>query len=258
MQSIMVAIGQTECRPSDLEGNLDRVEAMTIRASNQQAKFVLFPETVDFGWVNPEAHRLAGPLPGQISDRLAQLARDCRIWLGIGLCERNEIGLYDSAILIDPEGSIRLKHRKINTLRELMDPPYTQGSIEEIGIVDTEWGRVGVLICADTFCKDIRSRLARLEPDWLYIPFGWAAPRDHWPEHGFHLIRTVQTTAFETGAAVVGPNLVGRIEHGPWKGQTFEGLSVAADHHGLMLAQGRWNQEELIMVTLPSSVRATM
>jgi hypothetical protein len=32
-----------------------------------------------------------------------------------------------------------------------MDPPYAEGTIEGIGGADTEWGRIGMLICADTF-----------------------------------------------------------------------------------------------------------
>lgn len=250
MPDIRVAIGQVRCRPSDLEGNLNRVEEMTIRAAREGAGLVLFPETVDLGWVNPDAHRLAEPLPGRISERMAELARRHHIWIGIGLCEKTPAGLCDSAVLIDCGGEIRLKHRKINILSELMQPPYQAGNIEEIGTIDTEWGRVGILICADTFREEIRSRVADLKPDWLYVPFGWAAPVEQWPEHGFHLIRTVQRTAYETGAAVFGPNLVGQIKHGPWKDQTFEGLSVVADGKGLLLAQGAWNREELTVVTL--------
>ncbi|HLV00633.1 MAG TPA: nitrilase-related carbon-nitrogen hydrolase, partial [Acidobacteriota bacterium] len=133
---------------------------------------------------------------------------------------------------------------------ELMQPPYQPGIVQEIGVVDTEFGRVGILICADTFRDEIRSRMAELKPDWLYIPFGWAAPKEQWPAHGFHLIQTIQRTAYETGAAALGPNLVGQIEHGPWKGQTFEGLSVATDQRGHLLAQAAWNREELTVVTL--------
>lgn len=255
MQDIKVAIGQIECCPSDLEGNLIRIEEIIVRAVGENARFAFFPETVDLGWVNPEAHQLAEPLPGRVSDRIAELAARHGIWIGIGLCEKTAKGLCDSAVLIDSHGQIRLKHRKINILSELMHPPYNPGTLEEISVIDTEYGRIGMLICADTFREDIRSRLASLQPDWIYVPFGWAAPRDHWPEHGFHLIQTVQRTAYDTRAAVVGPNLVGQIEHGPWKGQTFEGLSVAADRRGLLLAQGEWNQEGLISVTLPGTAR---
>jgi hypothetical protein len=57
----------------------------------------------------------------------------------------------------------------------------------------------------------------------------------------------VQKAARTLGAPVIGPNLVGEITHGDWKGRTFEGLSTAADASGLSLVQGRWNTDDLIV-----------
>ncbi|MBN2290060.1 MAG: carbon-nitrogen hydrolase family protein [Candidatus Glassbacteria bacterium] len=250
MDKLKIALAQVRCVDSDLEGNFARIEQMTARAVSQGAVMVLFPETVDLGWVNPEAYSLAGPVPGPFSRRLSELAKRHAIWLGIGLCEKQGDKLYDTAVLIDPQGEIVLKHRKINLLSWLMDPPYTPGRAADIKAVDTPLGRVGILICADSFEPELLEAMALQRPGLVYIPYGWAYQREGWPEHGFQLVKTVQQAARAIGAPVLGPNLVGEITHGEWKGRTFEGLSTAADAAGMSLVQGRWNREDLVMVEI--------
>jgi predicted amidohydrolase len=60
----------------------------------------------------------------------------------------------------------------------------------------------------------------------------------------------VQKAARYIGAPVIGPNLVGEITHGEWKGRTFEGLSTAAEATGMSIVQGKWNREDLIVVEI--------
>jgi predicted amidohydrolase len=250
MKSIRCAIAQIKCVPSDLEGNTARMTAAVAAACRADTDLVCFPEAGDWGWVNPDAHTRADPIPGPFTERLGALAAKHQVWIGAGLCEKAGERLYDSAVVIDPAGRIVLKHRKINLLAWLMDPPYTPGDPASIEAVETPLGRIAVLICADSFQDELLARVARAEPDLVYIPYGWAEEREAWPEHGFELIKTVQKAARVIGAPVVGPNLVGEIKHGEWAGRTFEGLSTAADATGLSLVQGRWNREDLIILDL--------
>ena len=115
-----------------------------------------------------------------------------------------------------------------------MTPPYTPG--EEIQCADTELGRIGLLICADTFKDEILQKMASLKPDIVIVPYGWAAKEEQWPQHGEELKDTVSKAAKTIGAAVVGVDLVGEITHGPWMGLVYGGQSVAADASGKILA----------------------
>ncbi len=249
MEKVKIAIAQPRCTDSDLEGNLARIGELARQAAVEGAKIVFFPETVDLGWVNPDAHTLAGAVPGgQAAEAICAIAAEQRIWIGIGLNEKDGKKLRDTAVLVSSEGRIVLKHRKINLLDWLMDPPYTPGRQQDIGTVETPFGRVGLLICADSFREELVSELAGRKPDLVYIPYGWAARQEQWPEHSFSLVRRVQATARAIGAPVIGPNLVGRISKGPWAGYTYEGLSTAADADGMSLVQGKWNREDLILL----------
>jgi predicted amidohydrolase len=236
MSKIRIAMCQTICLDGDRTGNIARMAIAVDRARDMSVDLVCFPETVFYGWVNPEAHTRAQPIPGEDSDILCEMAREQGVYICAGLEEKDGDKLYDSALLIDSAGQILLKHRKIILLSELMTPPYAPG--HEVKIAETEFGKIGVLICADTHEQEILERIASLKPDLVLVPYGYAAPEKAWPKHGQQLERVVQNAAKVIGAPVIGTNLVGQITHGPWQGQTYEGHSVAADCRGRILAVG--------------------
>lgn len=232
----------------DRAGNFVRIENAVREAKEAGAEIACFPETVLLGWVNPDAHKRACPIPGDDSDRLCKLAGDYDIHLCVGLEEKDGRKLYDSAVLIDNSGQILLKHRKINILAELMRPPYTAG--EGVNAVETRFGKVGLLICADTHEGKILNRMAALKPDLLLIPYGYAAEENEWPGHGKHLLKVVRNAARKTGASVVGTNLVGEITKGPWKGWVYGGQSVAADRTGRTISIAKDRDRDVSIITV--------
>lgn len=223
-EPVRVAVCQTLCIDSDKDGNLLRIENAIEKAAERGAQLAAFPECAVLGWVNPEAHQLADPIPGPTTDRLGKLAREHNMMISIGLCEKDGDKLYDSAVLIDSDGSILGVHRKVNTLGHLMDPPYTPG--ESVGVFETRLGRIGMLVCADTFKDDLVSQIRTQDADLLLVPYGWAAAKDAWPEHGQSLRAWVEATARRAGCDVVGTDLVGSISSGPWAGMVYGGQSV--------------------------------
>ena len=234
-RSVRLAICQILVIDSDREGNFRRIEYALDQAEAQHADIAIFPESSILGWENPDAHKMAEPIPGTDSNRIAALAAKHHMMIAIGLDERDGEQLYDSAILVDKTGKLLWKHRKINVLPELMTPPYSQGRPEDIGIVDTEFGRIAVLICADTFTDAYLERLKTLKPDLMLVPYGWAAPNDQWPQHSKLLEDLVKKRAAQVGAPMAGVDLVGEMTHGPWAGQTYGGSSFVADGTGKIL-----------------------
>ena len=247
MNALRIAMCQMVCLDGDRRGNLARVESAVCEARQAGADIACLPETVIYGWVNPEAHDRAHPIPGEDSQRLCELAREQSIHLCVGLEEKDSGQLYDSAELIDDEGRIVLKHRKINLLEWLMTPPYSPG--QEVHVTQTRFGRIGVMICADTHVESILLRMRDLRPDLVLVPYGYAAQESAWPEHGKELERVVVNAARVIGAPVVGTNLVGQITHGPWTGWTYAGHSVAADGTGRLVAVGNDFDRDIRLVT---------
>jgi len=248
MKTTKAAICQIFCLDGDRRGNFVRIENAIGEAKDAGADIACFPETALLGWVNPDAHKRARPIPGEDSDRLCRLAEDYNLYLCIGLAEKQESNLYDSVVLIDNKGNILLKHRKINLLTELMSPPYTPG--ERIDAVETKFGKIGLLICADTHDNTILKRMAALKPDLLLVPYGYAAVEDDWPSHGKKLEKVVTNTARKTKAFVIGTNLIGEITYGSWKGRVYGGQSVAVDGTGRVVTIAKDRDRDIIIVNI--------
>ncbi len=250
MSKIRIAMCQILCLDGDRTGNIARMEGAVDRARDLPVDIVCFPETVFYGWVNPEAHTRARSIPGEDSRILCQLAQRQDVFLCAGLEEKEGDNLYDSALLIDNKGQILLKHRKIILLSELMTPPYAPG--HGVQVAQTEFGKIGLLICADTHEQGILEQMASLKPDLVLVPYGYAAPEEAWPKHGKQLERVVRNAAKVIGAPVIGTNLIGQITHGPWQGQTYAGHSVAADVRGKILAVGPDFVDDNIILEVPT------
>lgn len=248
---VRLAICQIVVIDSDREGNFRRIEYALEQASAQHAQIAVFPESSILGWENPNAHKMATPIPGADSDRIASLARKYNVMIAIGLDEKDGDRLYDSAILVDKSGKLLWKHRKINVLPELMTPPYSQGRPEDIGIVETEYGRIAVLICADTFSDFFVDRMKTLKPDLMLVPYGWAATNDKWPNHSKELESLVSRRASQVRCPMAGVDLVGEMTHGPWTGWTYGGSSFVADGNGKILLTARDRDTDLRVIDLP-------
>ncbi len=250
MRTVRVAMCQIFSLDGDRRGNFSRIENAISQAKDAGADIACFPEAVILGWVNPDAHERAYSIPGRDSARFCELARDYDTYLCAGLAEKSGGCLYDSVVLIDNNGKILLKHRKINLLSELMTPPYTPG--DGFYSVETKFGKIGLLICADTHKSEILKRMAALKPDLLLVPYGYAAAENEWPGHGKKLEKVVKNTAKKTGAFVVGTNLVGEITKGPWKGRIYGGHSVAVDKTGRIISIAKDWDRDINIVSIKS------
>jgi predicted amidohydrolase len=245
---VKIASAQIFCLDGDRSGNLVRIENAVIAAKAQGADLVAFPESCIFGWENPDAHRRACTIPGEDSSLLCEMAKKHGIYIHIGLDEKDGDKLYGAAILIDDSGKILLKHRKNNVLAELMTPPYSEG--KGVEAVDTPLGRIGVMICADSFRESLLREMRDLKPDYVLIPYGWAAEEKEWPGHGKELMKTVQKAAKTVGCPVVGTDVVGEISHGTWAGRIYGGQSLASDAEGKVLFVSKDRDSDITLVTI--------
>lgn len=247
---VRLAICQILVIDSDREGNFRRIEYALEKAGSEHAQIAVFPESSILGWENPDAHKLAYPIPGNDTDRIGTLARKYGLMIAIGLDEKDGDKLYDTAILVDKSGRLLWKHRKINVLPELMTPPYSQGRPDDIGVVETEFGKIAVLICADTFTDALVERLKALKPDLMLVPYGWAATNDKWPQHSKELETLVKRRAVQVRCPMAGVDLVGEMTHGPWAGWTYGGASLVVDGEGKVLFTARDRDTDLHVVDL--------
>lgn len=161
---------------SDPPKNLAEILRTITQAGQAHADLILFPEAAVTGLINNDdpAHDLplGQPIPGPVTDQLAYQCRSVGIWTAIGLLERDDEALYDTAVLIAPDGAIKLKYRRIQPQwhgRHADTRIYCQGT--EVTKAVTPWGTMAFLICGDLFDDAIIARVRDLQPDWILFPF---------------------------------------------------------------------------------------
>ena len=149
----------------DRDATLDKVLSLVSEASGNGADLIAFPEVFIAGY--PYWNRLenvfkttpfftellknAVTVPGPTTDRLCRAAKDHQVYLVMGVNERptNTLGtLYNTNLVIDPEGEIILKHRKLMpTYAEKLVWGFGDGST--LRVLDTPIGKLGTLICGE-------------------------------------------------------------------------------------------------------------
>jgi len=170
---------------TDIDANLTAISNMVNEAADDHADLVVFPEAALTGLINNDdpSHDLplGQSIPGPVTDVLLALARKRRVWLAIGIIEREDHTLYDSAVLLAPCGKTGLKYRRIQPQwhGSSADPSvYRQGT--ELSKVETSLGSFTFLICGDLWDDELVQRSRDLQPDWLLYPFVNSLVGERW------------------------------------------------------------------------------
>ena len=245
MAQIVVEGGQAEA-------NLSRGIARISEAAEMGCQVVVLPECMDLGWTHSCAKHFAQPIPGAHSARLAYAAQENQIFVVAGLVERAGDKIYNSAVLIDPQGEILLHHRKINVL-DVAQGLYAIG--DRLGVVETELGTLGINICADNFDTSlaIGHVLARMGAQVILAPSAWAMDADHDNQaqpYGALWRRSFTELSKLYDVTVVGVSNVGWLTDGPWTGKKTIGCSLAIGPRGEVLAQGPYGVDAEALVVI--------
>jgi predicted amidohydrolase len=244
---------QTEIVDGDLAENMRRAESAIREAAKQRADLACLPEAADWGWLYEYARRDAFPIPGKYTNYLSKIAAELKIWVCAGCLEKDDNKTYNSAVLIDRTGKIVLKHRKINTLKSLTEMLYYPGVEEELKVVDTELGRVGITVCADNFRRQIPQKVADLGAWLLITPHGFAAEQKDLEGNAASYQKHIKGIAKRTGMWVIGTNTcLGPIKAGAWKGRPHSGCSTLARPDGSAAVVAKFNAPDLVVFTIPS------
>ena len=250
---LRVALAQLSVEDGDLARNMELVREAASEAARQRADFLNLPEAADYGWLYQRARRDALPIPGRYTNLLSDLAKQYHMWISAGCLEKDGDRVYNSAVIIDRQGEIVLKHRKIDTLAWLTQDLYDNGDPDDIKTVETEFGRIGLTICADNFHIENPQRVAE-QGAWLLIaPHGFAAEPDKLEENSIEYQKHICGVASKTGLWVVAANTaIARVQGGAWKDWLHSGCSLVARPDGSAAIMARFKQPDLIVYDIPA------
>jgi predicted amidohydrolase len=230
------------------------------------ADLVLFPELVIHGHCTPNTWGLAEPVPGGPSvASLEQTARRHRLTVCAGLSEKERDIVYNTAVLIGPDGYVG-KQRKLHMSRD--ETFYYKGG-RELPVFDLGCCKAGVVICYDNQFPEVARVLALRGADvllmphaarfrtWPDTPQGEAAARRH--SHDFfkmYALRARENACFAVLADQAGR--AGYVEHWPRDSENqphHAGAALVWGPDGTLLAgtQEERIREEMIAATLEAA-----
>ena len=156
------------------DANLKRTLELVNQAADRGATLVVLPELANTGYAfetREEAYAHAEPVPeGPTTDAWAALARERGIHLVGGLTECDGVRLFDTTVLIGPDGFIG-KYRKTHLWnREKLY--FTPGDLG-FPVFDTRIGRIGLLICWDIWFPETARLLAVQGADVICSANNW-------------------------------------------------------------------------------------
>lgn len=136
-------------------------------AAKAGADLVLFPELVVHGHCTPNTWELAEAVPdGRSVQRLIDIARRHRVTLSAGLSEKERDLVFNTQVLVGPEGYIG-KQRKLHLSRDEVN--YYKGG-RDILVFDTGRCKVGTVICYDNQFPEVARVLALRGAEVILMP----------------------------------------------------------------------------------------
>ncbi len=258
-----VGLIQMSCSPEP-ERNLEHAVDMLREAAGRGAHVVCLPElflTQYFCQREDAAlFDLAEPIPGPTTSRLAQEARQQGVVIVASLFEKRAAGVYhNTAAVIDSDGTLQGIYRKMH----IPDDPlyyekfyFTPGDLG-FRAFDTQYGRVGTLVCWDQWYPEGARLTALRGAHVLFYPtaIGWhPAEKVEFGEKQHDAWRTIQRAhAIANGVYVAVVNRVGH-ETGNIRGYAaagpgleFWGGSFICDPFGAVIAEAPTDCEEILI-----------
>ena len=141
---------------ADKAENLRHARELIDKAAAGGAELVMLPEMFNCPYENAAFPVYAEPAGGESWQMLSRAARENGIYLVGGSVPELEDGkIYNTSFIFDREGNELARHRKVHLFD--IDVPGGQRFKEsdtltagdQITLVDTPWGKIGVAICFD-------------------------------------------------------------------------------------------------------------
>ncbi len=231
-----ISIVGIQTTPSDdKKKNMNQAIALMEEAFSlhKYVDIVVLPEEFYYLPGNDERDSIE-EIPEDYINTFSELAKTHSTYIVAGsiINKRKEDGKrYNTALLFDRKGEIVGQYDKIH-LFDVLDgsdedkESYLVDRGNDLLIYDTDFGRIGVIICYDIRFPELVRALALQGVQYLMVPAAFYSPRfDHWQN-------LLQSAALLNSMYVVGVNHFGRL--GP--DDVFCGRSLIADPWGIPLA----------------------
>ncbi|MEI8288072.1 MAG: carbon-nitrogen hydrolase family protein [Verrucomicrobiota bacterium] len=138
--------------------NCEEYAPLIQAAARQKADLVVLGETVPTVRVKSKLAGIAEVIPGPTTGYFGALARTNRLHIVLSLYERAEHLIYNTSVLLGPDGRLIGKYRKVCLPPGEVANGIAPGS--DYPVFDTEIGKIGMMICYDGFFPEVARELS--------------------------------------------------------------------------------------------------
>jgi predicted amidohydrolase len=194
--TIAAVQARTSLGPNSGPINLERAGAYVREAAEKGARIVCFPENFPGPWDADFVYPVA--------DAVSRMAAAHKVYLICGDLEKTEAGAgyYNICRLFGPDGAQIGIYRRTTPEGPWIygDPPwhfpYQTGNA--LPVFETEFCKIGILICSEIFVPDLSKALAMQGAEILFLPAG-VTPPNYFETWG----TLAKARAYENNAATV-------------------------------------------------------
>jgi len=227
--------------------NVERSLQLIDKAVEKGANLVVLPELCNTGYMfasREEAFAIAEEIPAgpTVAAWIACAARH-RLHLVAGICERAGASLYNSAVVIGPDGFVGT-FRKVHLWNE--EALYFEPGDLGFPVFQTPIGRIGVAICYDGWFPETFRLCALQGADIVCVPTNWV------PIPGQAEGRQAMANILAMGAAHSNSMFIACADRvGTERGQPFEGQSLIVSYTGWPVAgPASRDSEEIVLAEI--------
>ena len=225
----------------NVKANLAEAEKLVKIAVQQEAELVVLPENFAImGMTENDKVKIAEDFGGGLlQDYLKDLAIKYNIWLVGGTIPltSDEAGKVSAAcLLLNPQGEVVARYNKIHLFDvtiEASNESYTESETisagDEVVVVDTPFGRLGLAVCYDLRFPELFRAMVEKKMEICALPSAFTSltGKVHW--ESLLRSRAIENLSFMIAADQGGYHVGGRETHGdsmivdPW-GQVLNRL----------------------------------
>lgn len=246
----------------NVEGNLSEARRLIATAVEKGARLVVLPEFFAIMGMNEQDKVLVRESPGQgqIQTFLSETAKKYGIWLvggSIPLVSSSPDKVLNSCLVYDEMGQQVARYDKIHLFNlELGNENYHEAKTIEPGnqivVVDSPFGRIGLAICYDLRFPELFRSMRNVDIIVLPSAFTETTGKMHWEV--LVRARAVENLSYVIAAAQGGYHVNGRETHGnsmivdPW-GRVLDRLPRGS---GVVVADVNPSYQASLRASLPA------
>ncbi len=138
--------------------NCEEYAPLIAEAAAKKADLVVLGETVPYVGVRMKPHETAEPIPGPSTDYFGSLAKQNALHIVVSLYERDQHLVYNTAVLLGPDGKLIGKYRKVCLPHGEVENGVAPG--HDYPVFDTKLGKIGMMVCYDGFFPEVARELS--------------------------------------------------------------------------------------------------